>query len=74
MVPCIFEKYIDLHRRNRAIGLFLAIIMAVLIDEFCHKKIAGVVRVAMYMPHICNIVAISVVWMACVLNTDPLHN
>lgn len=46
------------------IGLFLAIIMAVLIDEFCHKKIAGVVRVAMYMPHICNIVAISVVWMA----------
>lgn len=38
--------------------------MAVLIDEFCHKKIAGVVRVAMYMPHICNIVAISVVWMA----------
>ena len=46
------------------IGLFLAIIIAVLIDEFCQKKIAGVVRVAMYMPHICNIVAISVVWMA----------
>ena len=46
------------------IGLFLAIVIAVLIDEFCHKKVAGVVRVAMYMPHICNIVAISVVWMA----------
>ena len=44
------------------IGLFLAIVIAVLIDEFCHKKVAGVVRVAMYMPHICNIVAISVVW------------
>lgn len=35
------------------IGLFLAIVIAVLIDEFCHKKVAGVVRVA-----------ISVVWMA----------
>lgn len=46
------------------IGLALAIVIAVLIDEFCHKKVAGVVRVAMYMPHICNIVAISVVWMA----------
>ncbi len=46
------------------IGLILALIIAVLIDEFCHKKIAGIVRVAMYMPHICNIVAISVVWMA----------
>lgn len=46
------------------IGLILALIIAVLIDEFCHKKVAGIVRVAMYMPHICNIVAISVVWMA----------
>lgn len=46
------------------IGMFLAILIAVLIDEFCHKKVAGAVRVAMYMPHICNTVAISVVWMA----------
>ena len=46
------------------IGLVLAIIIAVLIDEYCHPKVAGVVRVAMYMPNICNIVAISVVWMA----------
>ena len=46
------------------IGLILAIIIAVLIDEYCNQKVAGVVRVAMYMPNICNIVAISVVWMA----------
>lgn len=46
------------------IGLVLAIIIAVLIDEYCNQKVAGVVRVAMYMPNICNIVAISVVWMA----------
>ena len=46
------------------IGLVLAIIIAVLIDEYCHQKVAGVVRVAMYMPNICNIVAISTVWMA----------
>lgn len=46
------------------IGLLLAILIAVLIDEYCHSKVAGIVRVAMYMPNICNIVAISVVWMA----------
>ena len=46
------------------IGLILAIMIAVLIDEYCNQKVAGVVRVAMYMPNICNIVAISVVWMA----------
>ncbi|MCI8516321.1 MAG: sugar ABC transporter permease [Hungatella sp.] len=46
------------------VGLLLALVLAVLIDGYCHRKVAGVVRVAMYMPHICNIVAISVVWMA----------
>lgn len=46
------------------ISLLLALIIAVLIDDFCHKKVAGMVRVAMYMPHICNTVAISAVWMA----------
>lgn len=72
LIPLIISLYVSLTDWNFSqglgnwnfIGLFLAIIMAVLIDEFCHKKIAGVVRVAMYMPHICNIVAISVVWMA----------
>ncbi|MBQ7841449.1 MAG: sugar ABC transporter permease [Lachnospiraceae bacterium] len=46
------------------ISLLLALIIAVMIDDFCHKKVAGMVRVAMYMPHICNTVAISAVWMA----------
>ncbi len=46
------------------ISLFLSLVLAVIIDEFCYKKLASVVRVAMYMPHICNSVAISVVWMA----------
>ncbi len=46
------------------IGLILSAIFAVIIDDFCSKRAAGVVRVAMYMPHICNSVAISVVWTA----------
>ena len=39
------------------IGLFLAVIIAVLIDQFCAQKLAGVLRITMYMPKICNIVA-----------------
>lgn len=46
------------------IGMVLSLIIAVTIDEYIHDKVAGVVRVLMYMPTICNIVAISVVWMA----------
>jgi len=46
------------------IGMVLSLIIAVTIDEYIHDKVAGVVRVLMYMPNICNIVAISVVWMA----------
>ncbi len=46
------------------ITLFLAVIIATLIYEFCNTKVAGAVRVLMYMPHMCNIVAISVVWTA----------
>lgn len=44
------------------IGLFLAVIIAVLIDQFCAKKLAGMLRVTMYMPKICNIVASAAVW------------
>lgn len=46
------------------LGLLLAVILAVIIDDFCSKRAAGAVRIAMYMPHICNSVAISVVWTA----------
>ena len=45
------------------IGLFLAVVLAVLIDSFCAKKLQGLVRITMYMPKICNIVASSAVWI-----------
>lgn len=45
------------------IGLFLAVVLAVLIDTFCAKKLQGLVRITMYMPKICNIVASSAVWV-----------
>ena len=44
------------------IGLFLAVVIAALIDQFCAKKLAGMLRVTMYMPKICNIVATAAVW------------
>lgn len=44
------------------IGLFLAVVIAVMIDQFCAKKLAGMLRVTMYMPKICNIVASAAVW------------
>ena len=44
------------------IGLFLAVVIAVLIDQFCAKKLAGMLRVTMHMPKICNIVASAAVW------------
>ena len=44
------------------IGLFLAVVIAVLIDQFCAKKLAGMLRVTMYMPKICNTVASAAVW------------
>lgn len=46
------------------VGLVLSLVLAVLIDEHINAKVAGFVRVMMYMPHICNIVAISTVWIA----------
>ena len=45
------------------VGLFLALCVAILIDRFIGDRLAGVLRISMYMPHICNIVATSAVWM-----------
>ena len=45
------------------VGLFLAMILAALIDSFCAKRLQGLVRITMYMPKICNIVASSAVWI-----------
>ena len=46
------------------VGLILSMIIAALIDNFCSTKLGNILRVSMYMPHICNIVASSAVWMA----------
>ncbi|MCL2320104.1 MAG: sugar ABC transporter permease, partial [Treponema sp.] len=56
------------------VSLFLALIVAVIIDEFIHAKLAGVVRISMYMPHICNIVATSAVWIAFFSRYGPFTN
>ena len=45
------------------VGLALAILLAALIDRFCREKLANTVRIAMYMPNICNIVATSAIWI-----------
>ncbi len=45
------------------VGLLLAILLAVLIDRFVREKLANVIRIAMYMPNICNIVATSAIWI-----------
>jgi multiple sugar transport system permease protein len=46
------------------VGIILSLIMAALINEFIQSRLADLVRVFMYMPHICNIVAISAIWKA----------
>lgn len=53
------------------VSILLALVLAVLIDDFCSKKLAGILRVSMYMPHICNIVATSAVWMALYSSYGP---
>ena len=45
------------------VGLVLAIVLAAMIDRFCRDRLANGVRIAMYMPNICNIVATSAIWM-----------
>lgn len=53
------------------ISLVISMIIAALIDHFCHEKLASILRVAMYMPYICNIVATSAVWMALYSSYGP---
>ena len=56
------------------IGIFLALVIAALIDNFCREQTAGVVRIALYMPHVCNIVAVSTIWMAMYSSYGPFTN
>ena len=53
------------------IGMGIAVVMAAAIDRFCHPRLANSVRVAMYMPHICNIVATSAIWIALYSSYGP---
>ena len=46
-------------------------VLAAAIDRFCHPALANGVRVAMYMPHICNIVATSAIWIALYSSYGP---
>lgn len=45
------------------VGLILALVIAILIDYSMRDRLANILRVTMYMPNICNIVATSAVWM-----------
>lgn len=56
------------------VGIFIALVIASLIDNFCSDKVAGYVRIALYMPNICNIVAVSVIWMALYSSYGPFTN
>lgn len=54
------------------VGLLLSMVLAILIDEFCRARLAGIIRISMYMPHICNIVATSAIWMMMLSSYGPL--
>lgn len=45
------------------LGLLISVVLASLIDSFCPARLAGSLRIALYMPHICNIVATAAVWI-----------
>ena len=56
------------------VGIFLALVAAALIDSFCGEQTSGVVRIALYMPHICNIVATSTIWKTLYSSYGPFTN
>lgn len=56
------------------VGIFIALVIAALIDNFCKEKTAGVLRIALYMPHVCNIVAVSTIWIAMYSSYGPFTN
>lgn len=56
------------------VGIFLALVIAALIDNYLSEKSASVVRIALYMPHVCNIVAVCTVWRALYSSKGPFTN
>ncbi|MDL2318117.1 sugar ABC transporter permease [Eubacteriales bacterium OttesenSCG-928-A19] len=45
------------------ISLLLSVVLASLLENFCAGRLANTLRIAMYMPNICNVVATAAVWM-----------
>ena len=43
------------------VTIFLALVLAVVIDKFCYAKLP--IRLAMFMPYISNVVAVAIVWV-----------
>ncbi len=41
------------------VTIFLALVLAVVIDKFCYAKLP--IRLAMFMPYISNVVAVAIV-------------
>lgn len=56
------------------VGILVALIVASLIDNYCNVKVAGIIRIALYMPNICNIVATSTIWRALYSSYGPFTN
>ena len=56
------------------VGIFLALVIAALIDNYLSERAGSVVRIALYMPHICNIVAVCTVWSALYASKGPFTN
>ena len=56
------------------IGILVALSVASLIDNYCNVKMAGIIRIALYMPNICNIVATSTIWRALYSSYGPFTN
>lgn len=56
------------------VALVLSLIIAVLIENFCRTHFANAIRVALYMPQICNIVATAAVWKMMFSSYGPFTN
>lgn len=56
------------------VALVLSLTIAVLIENFCRTYFANGIRVALYMPQICNIVATAAVWKMMFSSYGPFTN
>lgn len=56
------------------IALILALFISILIENFCKSAFANGIRIALYMPQICNIVATATVWKMMFSSYGPFTN